>query len=141
MGMATDQVSVMNTGISDWVGSPLSTVHHLAARSWPIPVEQYPDGSSYLVRFEVPGTDPVADLAVRVEAGTLVVQAQRTDAALRDHQGEFRYGRFARRVTLPPGADARDVSATYRNGILTVRIGIKPEHQQPDRVVDVEMQQ
>ena len=138
--MATE-VSVMNTSISDWEGSPLSTVHHLAARSWPIPVEQYPDGSSYLVRFEVPGIDPVADLAVRVEAGTLVVQAQRTDAEQLNDQSEFRYGRFARRVTLPPGADVRDVSASYRNGILTVRVGMKPEHQQPARAVDVEIQQ
>jgi HSP20 family protein len=76
-----------------------------------------------------------------VEAGTLVVQAQRTGAAPQDQQSEFRYGRFARRVTLPPGADVRDVSAIYPNGILTARIGTKPEHQQPDRLVDVEMQQ
>jgi HSP20 family protein len=87
------------------------------------------------------GIDPVADLAVRAEAGTLVVQAERTDAAPQDRQSEFRYGRFARRVTLPPGADVRDVSAIYRNGILTVRIGMKPEHQQPARLVDMEMQQ
>jgi HSP20 family protein len=138
--MATEPVSTTSS-ISDWAGSPLSTVHHLATRSWPIPVEQYPDGLSYLVRFEVPGIDPVTDLAVCVEAGTLVVQAQRTDSAPHDHQSEFRYGRFARRITLPPGADARDVSGTYRNGILAVRIGMKPEHQLPARVVDVEIQQ
>ena len=54
----------------------------------------------------VPGIDPVADLAVCGEAGTLVVQAHRTDAAPQDHQSDFRYGRFARRVTLPPRADA-----------------------------------
>jgi HSP20 family protein len=141
MSMATEQPSVMNTSISDWAGSPLSTVHHLAARSWPIPVEQYPDGSSYLVRFEVPGIDPATGLAVCVEAGTLVVQAQRTDSAPQEYQSEFRYGRFARQVTLPGGADVRDVSATYRNGILTVRIGMAPGHQQPARVVDVEIQQ
>jgi HSP20 family protein len=141
MSMATGPASVMNTSISDWAGSPLSTVHHLAARSWPIPVEQYPDGSSYLVRLELPGIDPATDLAVCVEAGTLVVQAQRTDSAPQGHQSEFRYGRLARHITLPPGTDARDVSATYRNGILTVRIGMTPELQQPARVVDVEIEQ
>jgi HSP20 family molecular chaperone IbpA len=140
MSMATERARVMNSDISDWAGSPLSTVHHLAARSWPIPAEQYSDGSSYLVRFEVPGIDPAADLAVCVEAGTLVVQAQRTDYAPHSHQSEFRYGQFARHITLPPGTDGRDVSATCRNGILTVRIGIKPEHRQPARVVDVEIE-
>jgi HSP20 family protein len=94
-----------------------------------------------VVRFEEPGIDPVADLAAGVEAGTLVVQAQRTDTAPQDQQSEFRYGRFARRVTLPPGAGVRDIPAIYRNGILTVRIGMKPDHQQPARLVDVEMQQ
>jgi HSP20 family protein len=66
-------------------------------------------------RFEVPGVDPVADLAAVVAAGTLVVQAQRTDTAPQDQQSEFRYGRFARRVTLPPGghfATSRPVFAT-----------------------------
>ena len=80
-------------------------------------------------RFEVPGVDPVADLAAGVAAGTLVVQAQRTDTAPQDQQSEFRYGRFARRVTLPPGADVRDVSASFRDRVLAVRIGMKPEHQ------------
>jgi HSP20 family protein len=141
MSMTTEPASVVNSCISDWAGSPLSTVHHLAGRSWPIPVEQYPAGSSYLVRFEVPGIDPATDLAVSLEAGTLVVQAQRTDCAPQGHQSEFRYGRFGRHITLPGGADVRDVSATYRNGILTVRVGMAPEHQQPARVVDVEIQQ
>jgi HSP20 family molecular chaperone IbpA len=54
-----------------------------------------------VVRFEVPSIDLVADLGVYVAAGTLIVQAQRTDTAPQDHQGEFRYGRYARPVTLP----------------------------------------
>jgi HSP20 family molecular chaperone IbpA len=116
-------------------------VHHLAERTQPMPVEQYLDGSSYLVRFEAPGLDPATDLAVSVQDGTLVVQAQRTDKAPQGHQSEFRYGRFARHVVLPPGANVRDISAAYCNGILTVRIGMKPEHQPAEDVIDVEIQQ
>jgi HSP20 family molecular chaperone IbpA len=44
-----------------------------------------------------------ADLAVGMAAGTLVVQAKRTDAASQDHQSEFRYGRFARACQAPAG--------------------------------------
>ncbi len=126
MSTVTQRVNGADPGISDWAGSPLSTIHRLAERTGPIPVEQYQDGSSYLVRLEVPGVDPVTDLAVSVQAGTLVVQAQRTDFAPKEHQSEFRYGRFARHIPLPPGADASDISAAYRDGILTVRIGIEP---------------
>jgi HSP20 family protein len=50
------------------------------------------------------GIDRATDLAVCVAAGTLVVQAQRTDSAPHGHQSEFRYGRFARHVTLPGGS-------------------------------------
>jgi HSP20 family protein len=138
---AVTQPASITDGISDWAGSPLSTMHRLAERPRPIPVEQYQDGSSYLIRFELPDVDPASDLAISAQAGALVVQAQRTDNAPQGHQSEFRYGRYARHVALPPGADVRDISATYRKGILTVRIGMKPEHLPVAGVIDVKIQQ
>ncbi len=123
--------------LTDWAGSPLSTVHHLAAHTNPIPVEQYPDGKHYVVKLEVPGIDPGQDLTVSVAAGTLNVRAERHDIASAGTQSEFRYGTFARHIVLPPGSDPQDVSASYHNGIVTVRIGIKSEHQQPPRWIDV----
>jgi HSP20 family protein len=137
----TQRVNGTDPNISDWAGSPLSTIHRLAERPGLIAVEQYQDGSSYLVRLEVPGVDPATDLAVSVQAGALVVQAQRTDFAPRQHQSEFRYGRFVRHIPLPPGADASDISATYRDGILTVRIGIEPGRQPAGDVTQVEILQ
>lgn len=141
MSTAAQRANIADS-IADWAGSPLSTVHHLAARAQLIPVEQYQDGSGYLVRLEVPGVDPAAGLAVSVQAGTLVVQAQRTDTAPQGHPTEFRYGWFARHVVLPPGADVRDISATYRDGILTVRVALKPGNEQTAvaDVPDVEIQ-
>ena len=47
------------------------------------------------------GSDRATALAVCVAAGTLVMQAQRTDSAPHGHQSEFRYGRFGRHMTLP----------------------------------------
>jgi len=139
MSTVTQRVNGTDPSISDWAGSPLSTIHRLAERPGPIAVEQYQDGPSYLVRLEVPGIDPATDLAVSVQAGTLVVEAQRTDSAPQEHQSEFRYGRFARHILLPPGADARDISATYRDGILTVRIGVEPGRQPAGDVTDVKI--
>ncbi|MGO8960485.1 MAG: Hsp20/alpha crystallin family protein [Streptosporangiaceae bacterium] len=126
--------------LADWAGSPLSTVHHLAAQAKPIPVEQYPDGSCYVFRLEVPGVDPAQDLAVSVEAGTLSVRAERRNLGPAGTQSEFRYGTFARHIVLPPGSDPQDVSASYHNGIVTVRIGIKAEHQQAPRRIDVSIE-
>ena len=113
---------------SDWPGSPLSTLHHTTAQPQVIPIEQYPDGASYVIRLEIPGIDPVTGLSVTVQTGTLSVKAERHDNAPEGAETEFRYGIFARHIALPLGANVQDVSATCRNGVLTVRIGMASEH-------------
>lgn len=128
------------TSMSDWAGSPMSTLHHMLARPQPIPVEQYADGTDYVIRLEVPGIDPASDLTVSVETGTVTVRAERRDNAPEGRQTEFRYGHFARRIALPLRADARDVSASYHDGILSVRIGLKPEHHHARRTIQVEVE-
>lgn len=112
---------------SDWPGSPLSTLHQLSQQVRSMPVEQYRAGPSYVARFEIPDVDPARDLTVSVQTGTLTVQAEHRHTVPDDDQGEFQYGSFARSITLPLGADISDVSATYHNGILTVRVGMRPE--------------
>jgi HSP20 family protein len=123
--------------LADWAGSPLSTVHHLTAHAIPIRVEQYPDASGYVIRLEIPGVDPANDLTISVAAGTLNVSAERRDCTPAGAQSEFRYGTFARHVVLPPGSDPQDISASYHNGIVTVRIGIQTERQQAPRRIAV----
>jgi HSP20 family protein len=123
--------------LADWAGSPLSTVHHLPRHAIPIRTEQFPDGSSYVVRLEVPGVDPANDMTISVAAGTLNVSADRRDRTPAGAQSEFRYGSFARHVVLPPGSDPQDVSASCHNGIVTVRIGMKTDHQQAARRIEV----
>lgn len=122
---------------SDWPGSPLSTLHELTQQVRSIPTEQYPDGASYVVRFEIPGVDPAHDLVVSVQTGTLIVQAEHRHTGPEDEQGEFQYGSFTRRIALPLGADISDVSARCHNGILTVRIGMRSEHERNARQVQV----
>jgi HSP20 family protein len=137
--MATTATQAQQTDISDWPGSPLSTVHHLTATAHPIPVEQYPDGSAYVIRLELPGIDPERDLEVTVQTGILSVRAYRRDETPTKHDSEFRYGTFARHLALPLGSSVQDVSAAYHNGILTVRVGMEPEHQDVARKVPVEV--
>jgi HSP20 family protein len=139
MTTTTQPASALITGMSDWARSPMSTLHHMLAQPEPIPVEQYPDGISYVIRLEVPGIDPASDLTVSVETGTVIVRAERRDSAPEGRQTEFRYGRFARRIALPLGANARDVSASCHSGILTVRIGLELEHQYAPRAIKVEI--
>lgn len=125
---------------SDWAGSPLSTLHHIAHQARTIPLEQYPDGPAFVIRMEVPGIDPVRDLTVSVVTGTLTVRGERRHLGPEDADSEFRYGSFARTVALPAGADIDDVTAQCHDGILTVRIGMQPEHRAGARRVQVQVE-
>ena len=121
----------------DWPGAPMSTLHHVTERLLSIPIEQYSDGDDYVIRLEVPGVDPVRDLTVTVETGTLIVRAVRRDDLPDDGQSEFRHGEMSRSVSLPLGANPREVSARCHDGILTVRIGMDPEHRDTARSIPV----
>jgi HSP20 family protein len=125
---------------SDWAGSPLSTLHHLADQAWLLLVEQYPDGASYVIRLEIPGIDPAKDLTVSVETGTLTVRAERRRTGPEDSQSEFKYGSCSRTIALPLGTNIHDVSASCHDGILTVRVGMQPEYQHGARSIPVQVE-
>jgi len=84
---------------------------------------------AYVVRAEVPGVAP-ADLQITVEGGTLTLSGEKkADETPKDgrwHRTERRYGRFARTVEFPHAIDAENVQATFKNGVMAVRLP-KPE--------------
>ena len=90
-----------------------------------IKVEQFVDGTTLVVRAEVPGIDPDKDVDVSVSEGMLHIRAEReekTEHKSKDgYRSEFRYGSFSRSVALPPGAKEEDITATYKDGVLEVR--------------------
>lgn len=131
------KTTTMVDSISDWPGSPLSTLHRPAEQVRSIPAEQYLDGASHVVRFEIPGVDPARDLTVSVQPGWLTVLADHMHTGPEDQQGEFEYGSSTRCIALPLGADISDVSATCHNGILTVRIRMRSEHEGDGRRIQV----
>ena len=78
------------------------------------------------IRAEAPGIDPANDAEVTVDDGILRVRVERRKEDRTETEGrvrsEFRYGSFARAVSLPKGTDATKVTATYRDGILDVSV-------------------
>ena len=94
-------------------------------------VEEFEDDGKLVVRAEMPGIDPDEDVEITVVEGTLHLRAERrTESKSEDKKGyrsEFRYGSFSRTLPLPAGATEDDVTATYNDGILEVRIPIDTE--------------
>jgi len=77
------------------------------------------------VRAELAGIDPEKDVEVTVGSGYLTIHAERSETTQGKHRSEFRYGSFSRSLALPANADEDDVTANYRDGILTVSIALK----------------
>jgi HSP20 family protein len=65
---------------------------------------------------------------ITVSDHVLHVRAERRSEEVTEHKrgyrSEFRYGAFERAVRLPVGATEQDVTATYTDGILEVRLPI-----------------
>jgi HSP20 family protein len=94
----------------------------------PIRVEEIREDDTLVVRAEMPGMDPDRDVEIDVDDQTLRIRAERREETKTEEEGrkrsEFRYGSFSRTVPLPVGATEGDVKATYKDGILEVRIPI-----------------
>jgi len=77
-----------------------------------------------VVRAEVPGMSK-EDLDITVFRGTLTLRGSRRETPVEgetEHRRERWRGSFVRSIGLPYRVDADDVSATYEDGIVEVRM-------------------
>jgi len=99
-----------------------------------LPVEEFHDNGDLVVRTELPGLDPDKDVEITTEDGVAKIHAHREQTSetksKEGYRSEFRYGEFDREIALPPGTKAEDVKATYKDGILEVRLPC-PDEQTP----------
>ncbi len=91
-------------------------------------VEELTEGDQMVVRAEMPGLDPEKDVDIQIVDGDLRIRAERRERKEEKDKGryrsEFRYGSFTRTVPLAADVDEADVKATYKDGILEVRLPI-----------------
>jgi HSP20 family protein len=122
-----------------WFGSRFPT--ELFGGFEGIRLEEYRDGNDLVVRGEIPGVDPDNDIEVTVDSGRLTIRAERQSRSEstedKGYRSEFRYGSFSRVVTLPEGANADDISASYTDGILEVRIPLGTPEAPPATKINV----
>ena len=89
-------------------------------------VEEYQEDGARVIRAEMPGIDPDKDVEITVDNGVLHISAERKaeeKSETKDYaRREFRYGMFSRAISLPQGCVETDVKATYKDGILEIRV-------------------
>ena len=89
------------------------------------PVSVSETEKEYTVAVAAPGLTR-EDFNVRVDRGLLTVSYEVGEENNGRGYHSFGYGSFTRSWNLPAGVISKDVSAMYRDGILTVIVG-KPE--------------
>ncbi len=89
------------------------------------------------VRAELPGIK-IADLDIQVVDDVLTIKGERKSVAVTAKttylRRERNYGTFARSIMLPEKVDVETVSASYKNGVLLVKLP-KAAEAKPKQVV------
>ncbi|MGD9997022.1 MAG: Hsp20/alpha crystallin family protein [Ilumatobacteraceae bacterium] len=103
-----------------------------------IRVEEEMVDDQLVIRAELPGVDPDKDIDITLDDDMLTIAAERrkeesstTDGTFRS---EFRYGSFRRSMRLPHETDASAITASYRDGILEVKVPVPKTERTPQKV-------
>jgi HSP20 family protein len=106
-----------------------------------ISLEEFADGDDLVVRAQLPGIDPDRDIDLSVADGVLRISAHRQERAEEKdkdtYRSEFRYGSFVRNVALPAGTEEGGIKASYKDGILEVRVPVGDKSQTEARKISI----
>jgi HSP20 family protein len=100
-----------------------------------IRVEEFRDDGTLVVRADLPGIDPDKDVELTVSDGMLHIRAERREEEKKEDKDkgylrrELRYGSLSRTLPLPEGVTESDITATYKAGMLEIRV---PEPKQAE---------
>jgi HSP20 family protein len=107
-----------------------------ATQSWVPTLDAWETENALVYAFDLPGVAQ-DKISVEVEDGVLSVTAERerrSEVSQESfHRSERRFGTFARTVGLPQGASEEAIAASYKDGVLEIRIP-KPEQAKPRKI-------
>jgi HSP20 family protein len=93
------------------------------------PVNVFSDREGYVIRMEIPGV-AAEDVQIDSQGRTLMISGKREVSAPENasfHRRERESGEFSRSLQLPDDVDLQQAGASYKCGMLTIRIPKKEE--------------
>jgi HSP20 family protein len=102
---------------------------------WSPALDLYQNNDNFVALVELPGMRK-EDIEISLHDGSLIIAGERKSSSANGEKAERteRYvGSFRRSISLPAPVDPNKVSATYRDGILTVTMP-KAEEAKPKRI-------
>jgi HSP20 family protein len=133
--LAGMEIDRLNRMFSEFYGDAFS-------QAWVPPVDIYEtDAHEVVLKAELPEMKR-EEIGVTFENGILTLKGERKveqDVKRENFQRiERRYGSFTRSFTLPNTVDASRISASYKDGVLTIRLPQREEAKPKQIAVSVE---
>jgi HSP20 family protein len=104
-------------------------------------VDVYEDGKQVVLTAEIPGVRK-EDLDIDVSEHAVTIRGEKKEEEEKEKKDYYRversYGSFSRTVPIPPGADHSRAKASFRDGVLEIRVPKKPEARKKKIKVTVE---
>jgi HSP20 family protein len=92
---------------------------------WLPAVESHVENGEVIVKADLPGIDP-KEVSISVTGNQLTIAGERKREEKKEEKDyfyrELAYGKFSRTMTLPSGIDAEKIKATYKDGVLNIRM-------------------
>jgi HSP20 family protein len=105
-------------------------------RRWVPPMDLVEAEDHFVLKADLPGLTE-GDVNLEVQDGTLTISGERKAEHEQREKGWYRiersFGSFSRSLTLPDGVDPDRIEASFKDGVLDVRIP-KPEERKPRRI-------
>lgn len=114
---------LFNRFFTEWPTWPMLEMIEMPARAFTTEETE----KEFIIRAELPGFTP-EELTVELRGEVLAVEAEhKVPAEKAVESTERAYSRVRRMITLPPEVELERMEASYRNGVLEVRVPRKPE--------------
>ena len=140
-----DEIATLEQRLDEEVREGLGRNAHLAHPVLPLflrrpfvpAMKVFRRRGNFIVRLELPGIDPSADVHITVDDGDQVIAGDwpRRDEIDRDayYRLEAGCGVFRRRVPLPAWVDDGAITTTYAHGVLEILVPPKARPSWPGR--------
>jgi HSP20 family protein len=129
------ELTSLHNEMSRWLNGAMEGPGRVT-QSWVPALDVWETESDVVYSFDLPGI-PEEKISIEVSDGTLTVSAEREKVEEvsdeRYFRFERRFGTFSRAVGLPQGVNEDKIAASYRDGVLEIRVP-KPEEQKPKRI-------
>ena len=107
---------------------------------WPLRVDIREETDQLLLQADIPGVE-LKDIKIHIENNQLTISGERKfeDEQKRDtyHRIERAYGSFSRTFQLDGSTNLDKIQASFKNGVLEVRLPKRPEAK--PRVIEVQV--